>query len=246
MPRPRAISEHIDLWFQELIDLDEAIPLFRLRRLETEISKLNNEYEKAIDYAYLYGIWGKIDEARSWLRATGGYGSSTALSYAGAAKASLQFTESMKALRYAKDSGALSTQSSRAFAFYIAMGVCAYNLAQEIQEMKDDDMIEKYEYSPSMKVIKSASRLGLKDEDIQTYFNRSLSNIEKHFDNKRWALAIHQSVCEEMPDKIVLRVEVPADPEKFGDILWDMCDIDYSGIPAEVRNSIIINPVPAE
>lgn len=246
MPRPKAISEHVDIWFQELIELDEAIPLFRLRRLESEISKLNNEYEKSIDYAYLYGIWGRFDEARSWLRSTGGYGVSTALSYAGAAKASLEFSKSLQALRFAKDKGALSTQSYRAFAFYIAMGVCAYNLAREIRDMVDDDMIEKYEYSGSLDVIESASRLGLKDEDIQTYFNRSLSKIEKHFDNKRWALAMTQSVCEEMPDKIVLRVEVPADPEAFGDILWDMCDIDYSGIPAEVRRSVIINPVPAE
>ncbi|WP_157697984.1 hypothetical protein [Halomonas sp. N3-2A] len=233
-------------WFQQIIDLDEEIHPYKLMRLEKEISKLKDEYEKSIDYAYLYGIWGKFDDARKWLRASGGYGPSSALRYAGAAKAALEFQVANEAIRYAVDNGGVTTASERAFGIYIATGICAFNLAREIRDAKDEEIMMVNGQELANEALDRAHRLGLKDRDIQEFFTRSLKNVEKYMADKRRPLVIDQCVDDEQPEKIVLRLEIAADPDDFGDILWDLCDIDYTGIPPEVVSSIVINPVPAE
>lgn len=246
MVKPRKVSEHIDAWFQDILGKDEEIHTYTLKRLEKEISKLPNDYEKSIDYAYLYGIWGRFDEGRRWLHSTGGFGPSTALPYAGAAKACLDFKASSHALRYAFKHGWINTPSDRAFACYLATGVCAFNLAREIRDAKEEDMILIDGQEVSSDALNRVHRLGLRDSDVQEYFTRSLKNIEKYMTDKRRPLVIDQCVDDEQPDKIVLRLEIAADPDDFGEILWDLCDIDYTGIPPEVVSSIVINPVPAE
>ncbi|WP_404463093.1 hypothetical protein LG331_09955 [Vreelandella aquamarina] len=246
MAKARTTSDHINEWFETIFKLEEKIPEHTLRRMEKEISKLTNEYEKSLNYAYLYGIWGRFEEARSWLQEARGFSKGTALAFSGAAKAALDFKTAYFALEHAYNEGWIQTKEDRSFACYIAFGVCAFNLAHKILKAKDGNLIEVNGQKISKETLERAVKLGLEDSDVQELFTRSLRNIEKYMIDKRGPLIVDHCADDEQPGKIVLRLKIAADPNKFGDILWDLCDIDYKGIPSEVLSSIVINPVPAE
>ncbi|MFC0268591.1 hypothetical protein [Kushneria aurantia] len=245
MAQPRTKSDFIGDRFLDLIERGEQIPEFELRRLELEVRKLPNEYEKSLDMAYLYAIWGRYPEARDWLKAAGGFGLSTALRYAGAAQASLNFHETRKALRWALDQGLVTTEEDRHFAFVLAAFSCALEICTEIKDMlTNTDRISHMD--GTIGAMLRISDMGLKDEDVQEYVMRALCAADPWLRDKRRAMVIGHAAYPEMLDKVIIQVSVPADPDEFGDILWAMSDIDRTGIPQEVSQAVIISPVPAE
>ncbi|KFF50450.1 hypothetical protein GY26_01810 [Gammaproteobacteria bacterium MFB021] len=244
MHQTKTISEFVGERFRALIDRGEQIGEFELRRLEVDVRKLPDEFEKSMDMAYLMALWGRYDEATNWLRSTGGFGPSTALWYAGAAQASLQFHEARKALRCAIDAHFLDTAERRRQALVVAAFSCSFNVCREILSLMESED-EAFDIGASNEAMQICDSLGLKDEYVQEYVMRSLKAVDKWLYDKRRPMVIGHATSDQMPDKILINLNIPAEAEEFGDIMWAASDIDRAGIPDNVCDSVIIVTEPA-
>lgn len=245
-PQPLTVDNYVTRRIEELIMRDGEVSDFEFRRLVAEVLRIPDPVRQACLHTTLLGLFGEYAEAR---KVIDGYSNAAACSkdridIAAALHAAQRFSASAEVLR-GLPREELKGSHRAGLALKIALGVFAFGLAREFMELVDmkDDFF--HGLAGSEITVRKSQELGLKDEHVQAYVQRCVDAVFPWAEGKRRALRATQMVIEDT-QQIVIEIEVPAEPEEFGEIMWAIACIDKSEYSEVVERHVLVDAIPLQ
>lgn len=251
-PRPITSEEYVTRLLGELIESDSEVAPFQRRRLLAEAEKIQIPARRDSFRATVESLAGQYASARHiighYLEATpeqlAGQGRPLVIDVAAAMHAAQRLKPSAALLRRALSAG-LIPESDGAMALQVATGVCAFNLAGDIMEKMPNLPAATLDRVGSAQVVAKTRALGLCDDDVQGYVQACIEAVMPWVEGRRRCL-LHTHMVIEQSNQIVIDLEVPADPDDFGDIMWAIASIDKAAYSQGVADHVLVDAVPVE